>query len=63
MKQGNHRIVTENKNYPEFKKGNVVNVKDFDSRKGLYEISGKQYRARVLKGIMSPVKENQENEQ
>lgn len=56
MIQGNHKVVTENKKYSEFKVGAIVGVKMANKKDGLYTVNGKQYKARVLKGILSPIK-------
>lgn len=57
MIAGNHIVVTESKKYPEFKKDEVVMVKRIDRKGGIYEVNGKQYRAKILKSMLSPIKE------
>lgn len=57
MRNGKHKVNQENKNYSEFKKDDIVEVKRISRDSGTYLVNGKQYQARVLKGIMSPVSE------
>lgn len=52
----NHVVVQEHKKHGEFKKGEIVSVKTVNKRDGLYEVVNKgTYKARLLKGILSPV--------
>jgi hypothetical protein len=58
MITGNHKVVTESNKYSEFKMDEIVKVSVVNKQEGMYRIVGKgDYKARILKSILSPIKE------
>ena len=64
MKEGKHQVVLNNKavkeRFANFVSGEMVDVVVIDRKSGLCEVVGKgRYSARLLKGILSPIKEEE----